>query len=1211
MKKNNLLFIVVMVVSVFSNSLTKAQWVQTNGPCGGNINALIFNGTNLFAGTGSGISLSTDNGSSWASVNSGLNNLSIFSLAVSGTNIFAGTYEAVFLSTNNGSSWTSVSNGLTLLDIMYVQALAVSGNNVFAGTQFGGLFRSTNNGTNWTKIGLGALYANVTSLAVKGDKLFVGTGEGIYLTTDNGTTWASVNPNLTYPPSVYSIAVSGENLFAGTSNGLFLTTNNGEAWTQLSSGLPANSPVDHIVVDGTNIIACSENGIYHSTDNGYNWSFFISSPYNTNIKALALNGDNIFAGTYGFGVSLTTLNSPNWIPVSNGIMNTDVRATIMDGGNLFAGTYGGGVFLSTDNGENWSWRSSGLTNMYILSFAGSGNNLFAGTNGGVFLSTNNGLNWTSVSNSNMYVKSLAVNGSNIFAATSEGIFLSTNNGTSWTAISSDLPLNTSVYSLALNGTNLFAGTSNGIFLSANNGSSWAPIYLGLSIYSFAVRGTNIFAGTNSSVYLSTDNGTNWAPVNTGLINSVKSLAISGTNIFAGTDKGVYLSTNNGTNWTSVSYGLPSNTSVSSLCLGGVNLFAGSFRGVWRRPLSEMIIPPGSYSLFSFKEYLFDVPSTLSAGISSITFDRKQTIQSTVEINGVDTRPVISEFLWDWGDFQTSRGYFPQTHTYIGRNNYNVRIISYYAGGERDTAEVLVRFSSPNISVVPLPDVTCVHVPNENVVLSSRDFPGYKPPSLTFFDDSFFSIDSFSTIMYRSTLEYILSVAASIQMEFVNNDAYKFNSKFEQYMLRDPNFSGAYSIWYSNPVAFGAENDLVSNGIDYSSLFHEMGHNFTLNTPSNYYYGGRIDGNANAIYSETLAQIFQHATGYEIVNNYASYGLSEDFMLEIKQSVIETIKVLRSAYENYLSAGKPFSSWNNPSTEADETFGTFMTIAFKFCEHAENSGVGYMQPLKRVMHLLQSFSSCWKVRYDHWNNTTEAAKFRSTLMVTALSYAFETDLRNEFRSLNFPVDDQIYNELYNTPVPVELAEFNCYMLQCNSVRLNWKTITEVNNYGFDVERTMTNDGESHSSIVNGQWEKIGFVQGSGNSNSPKNYSFTDNKPGSGKVAYRLKQIDINGDFKYSNVVMADLLSPGRFDLSQNYPNPFNPLTTISYQLSKFSHTTLKVYDVLGNVVATLVNEEKPAGTYEVTWNAGNLSSGVYFYQLKAGNFLSKKKMVLLK
>ncbi|MBW7888718.1 MAG: T9SS type A sorting domain-containing protein, partial [Bacteroidetes bacterium] len=180
----------------------------------------------------------------------------------------------------------------------------------------------------------------------------------------------------------------------------------------------------------------------------------------------------------------------------------------------------------------------------------------------------------------------------------------------------------------------------------------------------------------------------------------------------------------------------------------------------------------------------------------------------------------------------------------------------------------------------------------------------------------------------------------------------------------------------------------------------------------------------------------------------------------------------------------------------------------------------------------------------------------------------------------------------------------------NVELQWMTATEVNNYGFEVEKKLQD-----SKIPKFQdWVKVGFVEGAGNSNSPKNYLFTDNNITDGKITYRLKQIDRDGNFTYSHEVEIEAGNiPQRFSLEQNYPNPFNPTTQIRFTIPVSSFTTLKVYDIVGREVAMLVNEVKEAGSYSVqlSMNEYQLSSGVYFYTLRAGNFVATKKMLLMK
>jgi Secretion system C-terminal sorting domain len=190
---------------------------------------------------------------------------------------------------------------------------------------------------------------------------------------------------------------------------------------------------------------------------------------------------------------------------------------------------------------------------------------------------------------------------------------------------------------------------------------------------------------------------------------------------------------------------------------------------------------------------------------------------------------------------------------------------------------------------------------------------------------------------------------------------------------------------------------------------------------------------------------------------------------------------------------------------------------------------------------------------------------------------------------------------STTVPVELVSFTA-SASANVVTLNWATATEINNHGFEIER----------SVDKTDWKTIGFKEGKGTTSEPQNYSFTDNLSGfsNTKIYYRLKQIDYNGNYKNSNIVEIEI-APATFELTQNYPNPFNPSTTISYELPVSSFVTIKVFNVLGNEVSTLVNEQKPAGRYNIEFNASEFPSGVYFYKLQSNSISETRKMILLR
>ena len=194
-----------------------------------------------------------------------------------------------------------------------------------------------------------------------------------------------------------------------------------------------------------------------------------------------------------------------------------------------------------------------------------------------------------------------------------------------------------------------------------------------------------------------------------------------------------------------------------------------------------------------------------------------------------------------------------------------------------------------------------------------------------------------------------------------------------------------------------------------------------------------------------------------------------------------------------------------------------------------------------------------------------------------------------------------------PVPVELTSFTA-SINGNEVILSWSTATELNNQGFEIQRK----------VLGSEFAAVAFVKGQGTTTQQNQYSFSDKNLDEGKYFYRLKQMDYGGQFSYSQIAEVDVRMLDRFSLEQNYPNPFNPSTKISWQSPVSGRQVLKVFDVLGNEIATLVDEEKEAGSYEVEFNAEKLSSGVYFYQLKvypanggAGSFVQTRKMILTK
>ncbi len=229
------------------------------------------------------------------------------------------------------------------------------------------------------------------------------------------------------------------------------------------------------------------------------------------------------------------------------------------------------------------------------------------------------------------------------------------------------------------------------------------------------------------------------------------------------------------------------------------------------------------------------------------------------------------------------------------------------------------------------------------------------------------------------------------------------------------------------------------------------------------------------------------------------------------------------------------------------------------------------------------------------------------MLAPGTYSFKFDATDHFSQTINNVVVSSYNSLTNLNVelvpsiiPVELTAFNASVNK-NEVVLNWTTATELNNLGFEIQRKN----------VEGEFETIGFVNGKGTTTEVNNYSFTDSKVDAGNYSYRLMQKDFYGTFAYSQEVEVEVSLPLEYSLEQNYPNPFNPTTTIRYAIPQDNYVSIKLYDVLGNEVMTLVNEQKQAGRYEMLFNASGIASGVYYYQITSGSFTQTRKLVLMK
>ncbi len=566
--------------------------------------------------------------------------------------LYAGTSGGgIFKSTNGGTSWISINSGLTSTD---VEVLAIDPSNpatLYAGTDGSGLFKSANGGTTWARViiridnsGLPFSPKRVNAVVIdpsNPDTLYAGSNDcafncifsGIFKTINGGITWTGINSGLTNK-HVHTIAIdptTPSTLYAGTDGGgVFKSANGGTAWTAVNSGWTASSIgtyqfVNVLAIDpstsATVYAGTGSEGVFKSTSKG-SWTAVNFGLTSTIIQALAIDPSTpatLYVGTYR-GVFKSITGGKSWTAVNSGLAKPDIHALAIDPATpatLYAGSNGGGVFKNTKEKTDWAPVNSGLNAAHAFTLTidpSAPATVYAGIlGGGVFKSINGGTGWSSSKSglTNDGVTAMAIHRSTpttVYAGVLGGIFKTTNGGTSWTKVTvqvgnTGLPFdsNAQVNVLAIDPstpTTIYAGANtciffcafSGVFKSINGGTSWTVINSGLTgkepVQAIAIdpsAPTTLYAGTNGGgVFKTTNGGINWTAVNSGLTDTtVQALAIgpstTGT-LYAGTNRGIFKSTDGGSSWTAV----VKNAQVQVLAIDASTpgtLYAGTAGGV--------------------------------------------------------------------------------------------------------------------------------------------------------------------------------------------------------------------------------------------------------------------------------------------------------------------------------------------------------------------------------------------------------------------------------------------------------------------------------------------------------------------------------------------------------------------------------------------------------------------------------------------------------
>jgi hypothetical protein len=822
----------------------------------------------------------------------------------------------------------------------------------------------------------------------------------------------------------------------------------------------------------------------------------------------------------------------------------------------------------------------------ITAFTACGNNLLSGTfTEGPFLSTNNGLTWKLVDfgiPANTGVSALTVIGNNIFAGIEDpastslgiGVFLSTNNGSTWTQVNNGLT-STYIHAFAVSGNNVFAGTDpdngggGGVFLSTNNGSSWTQVNNGLpsniTVYALAVSGNNIFAGTNGGgpngpqgIYLSTDNGANWVLSNNGLqYKKITKTSKSHINRFIGTKS--LVKNVSGKASLNKELLLPMRPTVYALAANNNNIFAGTTEGVyisndngadWSLITDGLIYGEYVYSIISSGENTF-------AGTSGgVYLSTNNGILWTEVIKGLPSNVSVNALF------------------FLGNN-----ILAGTGGGIYLSSDKGANWSDANQGLIGT-KINTLAVSGNYIFAGTYNSYGVEGVYLSSDHGNSWSLSnngiptgiSFNALVvngnniyaggdngfYLSTNSGISWSQSGLTGTIVNSLAVSGNNVFAG------TIDGVY-LSTDNGSAWAVLNNGLPAGISYNAVA-VSGNDIFVGGENGIYFSS--DNGSNWI---------------QTINGLPAYP--DNYFISL---AVEGNNIFGGTF-----GGGVYLSTNNGSTWAAANNGLTGTIVRSIAVSGYNIFAGTSDG---GVYLSTNFGSVWAQANNGFSNSDIRSLAVNDNNIFVGTYGGGVWLR------------QMYELL-----PVELNGFSA-VVNHNSVQLKWKTSTEVNNHGFEVERAFQNN-----SLMPDQWESLAFIEGSGNSNSNKEYSFTDASiKGNGKYYYRLKQVDNNAGYKFSNAVEVSINFINQvYSLENNFPNPYNPNTLIRYSLPFDSNVKLTVYNSLGQTVKELISEVQKSGMHEVNFDGSNLASGTYFYTMRTAsadgsqNFVSSKKMILLK
>jgi photosystem II stability/assembly factor-like uncharacterized protein len=887
----------------------------------------------------------------------------------------------------------------------------------------------------------------------------------------------------------------------------------------------------------------------------------------------------------GEEVAKTTNGGNNWITLQHPEENYIQSIHFIDANTGFSGSFN--FWKTTNGGVNWTDMGFGAGNYIDINFINSSTGWVVSNSNGIWKTTDGGNNWTMINNQYNHTLNAIdfINANTGWGCGYNGTVLkTTNGGTSWTAQSTGTTADFYSINFSDANTGRAAGGNPGAFIrTSNGGTNWASVagpfnYRYDRIY-FATPSVGWLSGAYG-IALTTNNGTTWidqTPAD-GLGNFGAICYVSPNAVYIG-GFDIYKSTTGGFNLNA-----PTNLTLTATSTSQINLSWTDNSSDEEKFIIERSSDGNNWSVLD----------SVNPGVTSYQntgLGTDQTFYYRVYAKKLIFTSAYSNTEWIKTPMVAPSLTSPESGTIIPY----VPVLQWTTAPNAFTYTMQVA-SDTNFSnivySVTAPSLTSIAVPPANLQNSTRYYWRARVSSLTnqslftpYRDFIFQNPNYGNNISSGNNLYYFANSTSGANLS-PSKPVYNWrDTTGSTYLIQNGTLVRSLFAGNFDDGLFRFTNILTGNnairffGSNYQTLY--IGTNGIISFSS-------FDPQLGVNIEPPLGGLSQN----NMLN--AILPLWKDLNFGDADVTGRTLCLKVTSNEIIITFSKAPSY--NASVDAND-YISFQVIIQYSSNPVQNSKIDYMYNYDET-------GSSFITKYN--NNTTYP-------MLVGIKGASGSAQEFQYRFFNSNLQLINSGPIFSsnlalalgpdvTLLPVELASFSSSVNGSN-VKLEWSTVTEQNNSGFEIQRTTANENN---------WKKMNFVQGNGSTNEAKNYSYEDKNLSSGKYLYRLKQIDFNGNYEYHALQNeVEIGVPKKFNLSQNYPNPFNPVTKINFELPRTSKVKLFVYDITGKLASELINEQRAAGYYTVGFNGSNLASGTYFYALEADDFKSVKKMILVK